>query len=142
MTGIDTCFLVDLDVQESPRHEGAVSLFENWRRTDRMLAVYSQVFLEYEHIITDFRRFIKPFTMEQAADRVWYWTDQDRIRVIHTTDESFKRAQLWLSQYHLGRNRIADTFMAAAYAEAGITELWTANRRDFEIFNIFDMPEY
>ena len=32
--------------------------------------------------------------------------------------------------------------MAAAFAEAGVTELWTANPSDFEIFETFDLVDY
>lgn len=142
MVGIDTCFLVDLEVLESPRHDGAVALFEKWRRTDRQIAIHEQVFLEYEHIITDAKRFTAPLSMSEAINRVWFWTSQERVKVIYNTEDSFGRAQAWLSQFRLGRNRIIDTNIAAAYAEACVTELWTANRKDFEIFNMFDLPEY
>lgn len=142
MTGIDTCFLVDLDADESPRHEGAVSLFNTWRRTDQYLAVYYNVFLEYQHIITDPKRFATPLSVPEAVERVWYWAEQDRIRVLYPDDNSFKRAQMWLSMYHLGRNRLLDTHMAATYAEQGVTTLWTANVKDFKIFNMFELPRY
>lgn len=35
-----------------------------------------------------------------------------------------------------------DTRAAAAYAEAGIDRLLTANPADFRTFEIFDLPEY
>ena len=44
--------------------------------------------------------------------------------------------------YKLGRKRILNTHMAAAYAEAGVSELWTANPKDFEIFETFDLVDY
>jgi predicted nucleic acid-binding protein len=78
----------------------------------------------------------------EAVERVWYWAEQDRIRVLYPDDNSFKRAQMWLSMYHLGRNRLLDTHMAAAYAVQGVTTLWTANVKDFEIFNMFELPRY
>lgn len=142
MIGIDTCFLVDLDACESPRHDGAVALFTKWLSTEQQLAVCNNVFLEYQHIMTDPKRFVTPLTMAQAIDRTWYWAEQDRIRVLYPNDESFKCAQMWLSLYHLGRNRLIDTHMAAVYARAGVSTLWTANQKDFEVFKMFEMPEY
>jgi predicted nucleic acid-binding protein len=142
MIGIDTCFLVDLDAAESPRHAGAEKLFREWLSTEQQLAVCSNVFLEYQHIMTDSKRFTVPLTMSQAIDRTWYWSEQSRIHILYPDDESFKCAQVWLSLYHLGRNRLIDTHMAAIYARAGVTTLWTANAKNFEVFNMFALPEY
>ena len=143
MTGIDTSWLIDLEVGESPRHAGALALFDDWRfeRTS-VLAVYFQVFLEFQHVVTDPRRFSKPLAMSEALERCRFWAEQDRVRVVYPDDVSFKRGQLWLSAWKLGRNRLVDTHMAAAYAEAGVSRLLTANPRDFRIFDIFELPEY
>lgn len=142
MIGIDTCFLVDLDVASSPRHKNAVSLFKKWLSSNENLYVFYNVFLEYQHIATDSRRFENPLTMEQAIERTWFWSDQERICVLYPDDDSFKRAQLWLSMYKLGRKRLIDTHMASCYASKGVSEIWTANPNDFEIFETFKMKDY
>jgi len=142
MIGIDTCFLVDLDVCDSPRHTGALVLFKDWRVSGQKLAVYYQVFLEYQHIVTDPKRFKNPLSMEQALERTWFWSEQERVTVLYPDNDSFKRAQVWLSQYKLGRNRLTDTHMAACYASQGVLTLWTANRDDFKVFNVFELLEY
>lgn len=143
MTGIDTTFLIDLEIADSPRHEGALKLFEKWRTEKHsVLAIFNQTFLEFQHVITDGKRFNTPLSMEQAIDRTWFWIDQERIKVIYPDDNSLKRSLLWMNMYKLGRKRIQDTHMAAAYAEAGVLELWTANPKDFEIFETFDLVDY
>ena len=143
MTGIDTTFLIDLEITDSPRHEGAVKLFEKWcEEKHSVLAVFNQTFLEFQHVITDSKRFNSPLTMEQAIERTWFWLDQERIKIIYPTENSLKRVLLWTNMYKLGRKRIQDTHMAAAFAEAGVTELWTANPSDFEIFEMFDLVDY
>ena len=142
MIGVDTTWLIDLEVPDSPRHDGAVRLFKQWRKKHSLLVIFYQSFLEFQHVITDSRRFNNPLTMEKALDRSWYWIDQDRIRVIYPTETAFKRAQLWMAMYKLGRNRIQDTHLAAAFAEAGVTEIYTANPSDFEIFEAFDLVNY
>ena len=142
MIGVDTTWLVDLEVPDSPRHEGAVKLFNKWRKGKSILLFYYQSFLEFQHIITDNRRFNKPLTMEQALDRSWYWIDQDRIKVIYPNESSFKRAQLWMAMYKLGRKRIIDTQLAASFIEAGVTQIYTANPSDFEIFEAFELIDY
>ena len=143
MIGIDTTFLIDLEITDSPRHDGALTLFEKWRKEKHsVLAIFNQTFLEFQHVITDNRRFISPLSMEQAIERTWFWVDQERIKIIYPNESSFKRALLWTNMYKLGRKRIQDTHMAAAFAEAGVTELWTANPTDFEIFEAFDLVDY
>jgi len=143
VTGIDTSWLVDLEVVESPRHAGALALFHEWRleRTS-ILAVYHQVFPEFQHVVTDGRRFAKPLSIEAAIERTWFWAEQERVRVVYPDEVSFKRGQLWLSAWRLGRSRLIDTHMAAAYAEAGVSRLLTANPHDFEIFDVFELPLY
>lgn len=142
MIGIDTCFLVDLTMSGSPRHEGALKLFTEWKNTNKRMCIFYNVFLEFQHIVTDAKRFEFPMTMEQAIENVWFWTEQERVKVIYPDDKSFGRAQVWLNQYKLGRKRLIDTHMASCYAENGVDEIWTANAKDFEIYNMFDLPDY
>ncbi len=143
MIGIDTTFLIDLEISDSPRHQNALKLFNHWRNEKHsVLAIFNQSFLEFQHVITDSKRFNYPLTMEQAVERTWFWLDQDRVKVIHPNENSLKRALLWTNMYHLGRKRIQDTHMASAFAEAGVSELWTANPGDFEILECFDLVDY
>ena len=143
MVGIDTTFLIDLEILDSPRHNGAVKLFEKWlNEKHSVLVIFNQSFLEFQHIITDGKRFSEPFSMMQAIELSWYWLENERIKVIYPTDSSFKRAQLWMNMHRLGRNRIHDTHLAAAFAEAGVTQIYTANPSDFEIFEAFDLVDY
>lgn len=143
MIGIDTTFLIDLEITDSPRHKQALALFNKWQAEKHsVLAIYNQTFLEFENVVTDSKRFNSPLTMEQAIERTWFWLDQERIKIIYPTEVSLKRALLWSSMYKLGRKRIQDTHMASAFAEAGVTELWTANPADFEVFETFDLVNY
>ena len=143
MIGVDSTWLIDLEIIDSPRHKSAVQLFRKWQAEGHsFLLIYYQSLLEFQHVVTDGRRFNIPLTMEQALERSWYWIDRERIKVIYPTESSLKRAQLWMSMHRLGRNRIQDTHMAAAFAEAGATQIFTANPSDFEIFETFDLIDY
>jgi hypothetical protein len=42
-----------------------------------------------------------------------------------------------MRKYRLGRKRVLDTELAAAYSVAGITELLTLNEADFRVFGKF-----
>ena len=143
MIGIDTTFLIDLEITDSPRHKVALKLFKKWlAEKHSVLAIYNQSFLEFQHVVTDSKRFTSPLTMDQAIERSWFWINQERVKIIYPTENSLKRALLWGSIYKLGRKRIQDTHMAAAFAEAGVSELWTANPADFEVLEVFDLVNY
>ena len=72
MTGIDTTFLIDLEIIESPRHEQAVAIFKKWlKEKDSVLVIYNHVFNEFLHVVTDSKRFINPVPMEKAIEKVY-----------------------------------------------------------------------
>ena len=140
MTGIDTTFLIDLEIKESPRHERAVEIFNKWREEkNSFLVIYSNVFNEFLHVITDAKRFVNPVPMETAIERCWYWIDHQRVKVVYSSDDSLKRLLLWMSMHELGRKRINDTTMAAVYAQEGVSKIITANPADFEILKTFEV---
>ena len=143
MTGIDTTFLIDLEIKESPRHERAVEIFNKWREEkNSFLVIYSNVFNEFLHVITDAKRFVNPVPMETAIERCWYWSDHQRVKVVYSSDDSLKRLLLWMSMHELGRKRINDTTMAAVYAQEGVSKIITANPADFEILKTFEVIGY
>ncbi|MBS7293803.1 MAG: PIN domain-containing protein [Treponema sp.] len=143
MTGIDTTFLIDLEIKESPRHERAVEIFNKWREEkNSFLVIYSNVFNEFLHVITDAKRFVNPVPMETAIERCWYWIDHQRVKVVYSSDDSLKRLLLWMSMHELGRKRINDTTMAAVYAQEGVSKIITANPADFEILKTFEVIGY
>ena len=143
MTGIDTTFLIDLEIKESPRHERAVEIFNKWREEkNSFLVIYSNVFNEFLHVITDAKRFVNPVPMATAIERCWYWIDHQRVKVVYSSDDSLKRLLLWMSMHELGRKRINDTTMAAVYAQEGVSKIITANPADFEILKTFEVIGY
>lgn len=143
MIGIDTTFLIDLEILESPRHEKAMKIFQDWLKNENsVLAIYSNVFNEFIHVITDSKRFINPVSMQTAIERCWFWIDNQRVKVVYSDDDSLKRQLLWMSMFQLGRKRINDTTMAAAYAQSGVSKIITANPADFEIFKTFEIVSY
>lgn len=143
MTGIDTTFLIDLEIKESPRHDSAVRIFKKWlAEKNTFLVIYHNVFNEFLHVVTDSRRFENPVSMETAIQKCWYWIDQRRVKVVYADDDSLKRQLLWMSMHKLGRKRINDITMAASYANSGVSKIITANPNDFEILNTFEIVKY
>ncbi|MBP5283583.1 MAG: PIN domain-containing protein [Treponema sp.] len=143
MTGLDTCFLIDLYWQDSPRHKNAEALLNELQKDENIkLAVYYNCFNEFMHVITDSKRFENPFTVEEAIEVVDFWCDIDRVTVLYPEDASFKRTLSWMNMHKLGRNRINDTQMASCYLSNGVDSIITANPKDFEIFKAFDIRDY
>ena len=92
MTGIDTTFLIDLEILESPRHTAAVEVFNNWRNEkNSILVIYSNVFNEFFSSCYDKdSKYIlyAPYEINQLLNyiksdylpyiRMWYYFEKDR----------------------------------------------------------------
>ena len=143
MIGLDTCFLIDLYWQDSPRNKNARALFSKIANDESaQVAIYFNCFNEFLHVITDSKRFSNAFTIQEAIDVIDLWCDIDNVKVLYPNDTSFKRTLAWMNMYKLGRNRINDTQMASCYLSNNITSIITANPRDFEIFKSFELQDY
>lgn len=143
MIGIDSCFLIDLYWQDSPRNKNARALYSRIAKDQStQIAVYFNCFNEFLHVITDAKRFSNPFTIKEAIDVIDFWCDIDRVTVLYPDDTAFKRTITWMNMYKLGRNRINDTQMASCYLSNNITSIITANPKDYEIFQTFELEDY
>ena len=143
MIGIDTCFLIDLYWENSPRNKNARELLSKIANNESVkLAVYYNCFNEFLHVITDSKRFENPLSVSEAISVIDYWCDIDRVTVLYPDDTSFKRTLAWMNRYQLGRNRVNDTQMASCYLTSGVSSIITANPKDFEIFESFEINDY
>lgn len=136
---IDTNFLVDLDITVSPRHEKVLSILNNLGKSKSEIFITADVLLEYIHVVTDAKRFQNPFSVDMALERVNYINNHPHFTILYSDQDDFNLCMQWLKNHHLGRKRLTETMMAATYFNNGITELWTANAKDFEIFDCFDI---
>ena len=64
--GLDTSFLVALEVTCHPEHAAARAVAKTLRRNDDRFAIAPQLVVEFVHIVTDARRFSAPLTIEHA----------------------------------------------------------------------------
>ena len=143
MTGLDTCFLIDLYWQDSPRHKKAKDLYSKLADDEsEKIAIYYNCFNEFLHVITDAKRFENPFSVKEAISVIDFWCDLENVTVLYPSDSSFKRALTWMSIFNLGRNRINDTQMASCYITNGVASIITANPKDFEIFEGLYLNNY
>ncbi|MEY5010121.1 MAG: tRNA(fMet)-specific endonuclease VapC [Verrucomicrobiota bacterium] len=136
--GIDTTFLVQVEVREAPGHETArIWLTEALARHSQPLALAPQVLTEFVHVVTDPRRFSAPLSMDEALEKAQGWWESTEVKPVYPSLESTRLTLLWMRQYRLGRKRLLDTQLAATYYAADVTRLLTLNMSDFEIFGVF-----
>jgi predicted nucleic acid-binding protein len=135
MTGVDTTFLVQLELVESPSHKTAHELLRRHvLDAQGTLALAPQVLAEFIHVVTDPRRFQKPLTPQEAVAKARFWWNAAEVQHVFPTDAATILFMDWMERHQLGRKRILDTQLAAVLWTAGVRELLTANSGDFQIF--------
>jgi predicted nucleic acid-binding protein len=135
--GVDTGFLVVIEMREHPDHQSARATLARLLVAGDLLAIAPQVLAEFTHVVTDSRRFTQPLAMPTARQLAeQWWTSKDVVRVF-PDDAATRQFLAWLQQFALGRKRLLDTLLAATYRQAGIQSLLTTNPADFTVFGVF-----
>ena len=84
MIGLDSCFLIDLYWQDSPRNKNARALYSKIASDPSIqLAIYFNCFNEFLHVITDSKRFENPLSVQEAISVIDFWCDIDRVTVLY-----------------------------------------------------------
>ena len=142
MIGLDTTFLVQIEVQQAEGHGAAMEVL---RREvlgrDREAALAPQVLAEFVHVVTDPRRFERPLSMAQALAKASFWWNAREVERVFPDEQVVHRFLVWMREHGLGRRRLLDTLLAATYYESGITRIVTSNARDYRVFGVFDPIE-
>ena len=135
--GLDTSFLVAMEVRCHPDHARARSLAGALVGGGDRFAICPQVLAEFIHIVTDARRLTSPLMMAQALERARAWWDApdvERVCPDETTVRWFLEA---MHKHQLGRKRVLDTLMVSTFRNANITSVLTLNAGDFTLFGEF-----
>jgi predicted nucleic acid-binding protein len=140
MIGLDTSFLVHLEVPELPAHANARTVFSREvQSAGETIALTPDVVAEFIHVVTDPRRFQKPFSMGDALRIASAWWNAREVRQIFPDPNSSVLFFDWMSRHQLGRKRILDTHLAAVLWTAGVRKIFTSNKADFTIFGGFEI---
>ena len=140
MIGLDTTFLVQLEVRESPSHAAAQNVLQHrilGRNGEAALA--PQVLTEFIHIVTDPRRFEQPLSVAQALAKARFWWNAGEVARVFPREETAAQFLEWITEHGLGRKRLLDTMLAATYFANGITSILTSNARDYRTFGVFEL---
>ena len=142
MMGLDTTFLVQIEIQEAEAHGAALEVLRgNILGRDRGVALTPQVLGEFVHVVIDARRFERPLSMTQALAKANFWWSAKEIERIFPQEQAVARFLAWMEEHSLGRKRLLDTLLAATYYESGITRIVTSNARDYQVFGVFEVIE-
>lgn len=140
MIGVDTSFLVGLAVREHPAHRACWTLFESEiLGGDATTAIAAQVLAEFCHVVTDGRRFERPLAMPEALELCEQWWTAQECRPVEVDAEVGALFLTWMHEHRLGRKRLLDMLLAAAYHRAGVRRLATTDWRDFARYGVFEI---
>jgi predicted nucleic acid-binding protein len=135
--GLDTSFLVAVEVISHQDHTACQARFRKLLKAEDTFSLAPQVLAEFIHIVTDPRRFASPLTLEQAIERAETWWNAAEVAHVFPTAESTLLFLGWLAEHDLGRKRLLDTMLASTLQANGVTSLRTLNRDDFAVFGCF-----
>ena len=140
--GIDTDFLVAVEVREHPFHIRADALLTDLLIKGHDLAVTPQTLAEFIHIVTDGKRMPRPLGMEEAISRAIHWWQAAEVVRVLPNSEAVTDFLSWLQLHGLGRKRPLDTLLAATFHRAGIRHIITNNERDYRTLGVFEIVGY
>ena len=136
--GLDTSFLVAVEVACHQDHEVARRVIQSLRQKDDRFALAPQVLAEFIHIVTDPRRFSSPLTIDLALRRAETWWNSKGVDWALPDESTVAWFFSAMAKGHLGRKRLLDTLLAGTFRTAGIHSILTLNSTDFGIFDEFE----
>lgn len=137
--GLDTTFLVQVDVAGHPGHRAARSVLDRMLTDGDQLVLAPQVLAEFVHVATDPKRFTEPLSVEAAVQRAEGWWGAAEVRQVAPDDAAVRLFLTWMAEHRLGRKRLLDTLLAATYRSAGVRSIVSSNARDFAVYGCFDV---
>jgi len=135
--GIDTGFLVAVEMVEHPLHVSAQAKIAALVSVGDEFALAPQILAEFIHVVTALRRFTQPLNMEVARDLAQKWWTAKEVTQIFTVDIAVELFFSWHRKHGLGRKRLLDTLLASTYRNGGINSLLTTNPNDFAVLGGF-----
>ena len=140
--GIDTDFLVAVEILDHPFHHKADALLQSLLDDGHDLALAPQTLAEFIHIVTDGKRMPKPLSVADAINRVEHWWQASEVVRVFPDGQAVGNFTTWLTRHQFGRKRLLDSMLAATFQSAGVKRIVTNNERDFRVFGIFEIVGY
>jgi predicted nucleic acid-binding protein len=132
--GVDTDFLVAVEVRDHPFHEVAVALLVRLLDEGHDFALAPQTLAEFLHVVTDSKRMPCPLEMAAAIARATHWWQAAEVIRVFPDAESTSLFLDLLREHRLGRKRLLDTQLAATFRRHGIRRILSNNESDYLLF--------
>jgi predicted nucleic acid-binding protein len=139
--GVDTTFMVQVEVIGHPGYGPSRSLRDRLLDAGDTFALAPQVLAEFIHIVTDERRFERPLSVSAARERAEHWWSAAEVTHALPNEHTCPRFLAWMREHRLGRKRLLDTLLAATYFTNDVRSIVTSNARDFGVFGCFELPQ-
>ncbi len=140
--GIDTDFLVAVEILDHPFHREADALLQSLLNDGHHLALVPQTLAEFIHIVTDGKRMPQPLTMAEAISRAEHWWQAAEVVRVFPDGQAVMDFLVWLTRYQMGRKKLLDTMLAATFLSAGVRRIVTNNERDFKVLGVFEIVNF
>lgn len=140
--GIDTDFLVSVEIRDHPFHHPADALLQSLLANGHDLAVVPQTLAEFIHIVTDPKRMPQPLSMREAIGRAEHWWQAAEVVRVFPDGQAVTDFLGWLARHHFGRKRLLNTLLASTFYQASVKRLVTNNERDFRVFGCFEIVTF
>lgn len=137
--GIDTDFLVAVEVREHPFHEAARALLDHLLDDGHDFALSPQPLAEFIHVATDPRRMPRPLSVSDAVARASDWWQSEEVLRVFPDGESTAHFLDLVRRHRLGRKRLLDTMLAATFRRNGIRRIISNNEADFRLLGDFEL---
>jgi predicted nucleic acid-binding protein len=140
--GIDTDFLVAVEISEYPFHLQADGLLQRLLAGHHEFAVAPQTLAEFIHVVTDAKRMPQPLSINEANSRAEHWWQAAEVTRVFPDGPCVMDFLGWLSLHQLGRKRLLDTLLAATFWRAGVKRLLSNHARDYSVFGCFEVVTF
>lgn len=140
--GIDTDFLVAVEIREHPFHVAAEALLRSLLADGHEFALAPQTLGEFIHVVTDVKRMPQPLSMTEAIRRAEHWWQAAEVVRVFPNDQTVVDYLDWLARNALGRKRLLDTMLAATFVNAGVRRVITNNSSDFRVFRNLELVNF
>ncbi|MEI7956235.1 MAG: hypothetical protein WCJ66_13800 [Verrucomicrobiota bacterium] len=140
--GIDTDFLVAVEVKEHPFHRQADALLTVLLKEGHDLAVVPRTLAEFIHGVTDARRMPQPLSLTEAISRAEHWWQAAEVVRIFPDGHGVTDFFEWLRIHQLRRKRLLNTLLAATLRSASIRKIITNHEADYRVFGCFEIVTF
>lgn len=132
---LDTNILVYARNAVSPFHKKAKEIRDDAVDGKLSAALALQSLSEYLAIITSPKRVEKPLDLSEAVDDVRHYLESVRLKKLSLTENTTFHLTVLAKRHSVAAQNIFDAQIVAVMLENKIAEIWTADEKDFAIFD-------